>query len=63
MRRIEQIEAQILKLSPEEFAELRDWFVEQDWRMWDARIESAVRAGKIERIAYTEVIGPHETRS
>ena len=40
MRKIEEIEEQIQKLSREEFAELREWFLAHDWKAWDAQIEA-----------------------
>lgn len=48
MRKIEEIEAQIQRLSREEFAELREWFLEQDWQAWDAQIETDAAAGKLD---------------
>ncbi len=51
MRRIELIKEQIETLSPDEFAELRAWFVEHDWNSWDAQLEADVRAGKLDRLA------------
>lgn len=48
MRKIEEIEAQIQRLSREEFAELREWFLEQDWQAWDAQIEADAAAGKLD---------------
>jgi len=50
MRKAEEIEDQIQKLSREEFAELRDWFLEQDWKAWDAQIEADAKAGKLDRL-------------
>lgn len=49
MRKIEEIEQQIQRLSREEFAELREWFLEQDWKAWDAQIEADVKAGKLDK--------------
>ena len=40
MRKVEEIEAQIRSLPYEEFAELRNWLLEQDWHAWDAKIEA-----------------------
>lgn len=48
MRKIEEIEAQIQRLSREELAELREWFLEQDWKSWDAQIEADAAAGKLD---------------
>jgi len=50
MRKVEQIEQQIRELSAPEFSELRDWVLEQDWKAWDAQIESDARAGKLEEV-------------
>ena len=50
MRKVEEIEDQIQRLSREEFAELRDWFLEQDWKAWDAQIEADAKAGKLEKL-------------
>ena len=49
MRKIEEIEKQIQELSREEYAELREWFLEQDWNAWDAKIEADAKAGKLDR--------------
>ncbi|MHB1936837.1 MAG: hypothetical protein ACYDB8_00720 [Acidiferrobacterales bacterium] len=46
MRKIEEIEPQIEALSGEELAELRDWFLEQDWNVWDVQVAADVQAGK-----------------
>jgi hypothetical protein len=48
MRKLEHIEQQIRELTAAEFAELRDWVLEQDWSSWDAQIEADARAGKLE---------------
>lgn len=47
MRKIQELEEQIQRLSREEFAELREWFLEQDWQAWDAQIEADSKAGKL----------------
>lgn len=50
MRKIEEIEDQIRKLSGEDFAELRDWILEQDWRTWDAQIKADAESGRLDRL-------------
>jgi hypothetical protein len=50
MRKIEEIEQQIKNLSREEFAELREWFLKQDWKAWDAQIEADSTSGKLDRL-------------
>lgn len=50
MRKIEHIEQQIRELTASEFAELRDWVLEQDWKAWDAQIEADARSGKLDKL-------------
>jgi hypothetical protein len=50
MRKVEHIEQQIRELSSAEFAELREWVLEQDWSAWDAQIEADGRAGKLDKL-------------
>jgi len=50
MRKVEEIELQIQKLSREEFVELRDWVLQQDWKTWDAQIEADSKSGKLDRL-------------
>jgi hypothetical protein len=47
MRKLEEIEQQIRGLSASDFAELREWILEQDWTAWDKQIESDQAAGKL----------------
>jgi hypothetical protein len=47
MRKVEQIEQEIRGLSAVEFAELRQWVLEQDWVTWDRQIEADAAAGKL----------------
>jgi hypothetical protein len=50
MRKVEQIEQQIRELSAGEFSELREWVLDQDWKAWDAKVESDVRSGKLDKV-------------
>ena len=50
MRKVEEIEEQIRKLSAKEFAELREWILEQDWKAWDAQVEADAKAGKLDKL-------------
>jgi hypothetical protein len=50
MRKVEQIEQQIRELSAGEFSELRDWVLEQDWKTWDAQLETDVGSGKLDKV-------------
>lgn len=50
MRKVEQIEQEIRGLSREEFAELRDWLLQQDWAAWDVQIASDSAAGRLDNL-------------
>lgn len=45
MRKVKDIEKQIRRLSDDEYAELRDWFLERDRETWGAKLEADVRCG------------------
>jgi len=48
MSEIEQLEQRVKKLSPQDLAEFRAWFVEYDARVWDDQIEADSKAGKLD---------------
>jgi len=48
MTRVEALEEEILKLDPDEFCELREWLLEQDWERWDRQIERDADAGRLD---------------
>ncbi|MBV9494776.1 MAG: hypothetical protein JOZ54_11070 [Acidobacteria bacterium] len=50
MSKVEQLEHEIEKLSPAEFAELRAWLIERDWDEWDRQIERDFASGKLEHL-------------
>ena len=50
MTKVEQLEAEIERLSPEEFSELREWVLEKDWAAWDRQIEEDAAAGKLDKL-------------
>jgi hypothetical protein len=60
---IQELQDQILKLSPDEFAKLRDWFREQDWIAWDAQIEADSQSGKLDELIATSRRRYHELLS
>jgi hypothetical protein len=47
---VEQLEKQVEKLSAEDLARFRAWFLEFDARVWDAQIESDLKAGRLKGI-------------
>lgn len=49
MRKVQELQVEIQKLSLKEFAELRDWFCEKDWAAWDMQIAADARSGKLDR--------------
>jgi hypothetical protein len=51
MTRVEQLEQQIVQLDPDEFAQLREWLMEEDWAEWDLQIERDAASGKLDRLA------------
>jgi hypothetical protein len=59
MRKVERIEQQIRELSSSEFAELREWVLEQDWNAWDAQIGADGKAGKLDELV-AEAKGDYE---
>ena len=50
MSEVEQLEQRIKKLSQQDLAEFRAWFVEYDTRVWDAQIEADSKAGKLDKL-------------
>jgi hypothetical protein len=50
MTRVEQLEQQIVELNCDEFAQLPEWLMEQDWADWDRQIERDAASGKLDRL-------------
>jgi len=51
MSKVEAIERQIRRLSPEDLYALRAWFAAFDAEVWDRQIETDTRAGKLDALA------------
>ncbi len=49
---VQELEKAIAKLSPEELAELRAWFLEQDQDEWDRQIARDSEAGKLDKLIH-----------
>jgi hypothetical protein len=60
MSTVEQIEAAILKLSPQELSQLADWVLDLDEQRWDEQIEQDAAAGKLDFLAQ-EALAEFET--
>ena len=50
MTEVEQLVQRVQNLSPEDLAKFRAWFIEFDWKLWDAQIESDLETGKLDRL-------------
>ena len=50
MTKLQMLEEEITKLSPEELAELRDWLLERDADAWDREIEQDASSGKLDKL-------------
>ncbi len=48
---LEQIEAAILKLPPDEYQKLIQWFAQLDNQRWDEQLEKDIADGKLEDLA------------
>jgi hypothetical protein len=59
MTKVESLEREVEKLSPEELAAFREWFATYDADAWDEQIERDVRAGKLDRMA-AEALAAHD---
>ena len=47
MLRLEQIEAAILELEPDEFQQLLKWFFDLDYQRWDEQLEEDITHGRL----------------
>jgi hypothetical protein len=59
MSKVESLEQEVEKLTPEELATFREWFAAYDADAWDRQIEGDVAAGRLDRLA-AEVLAAHE---
>lgn len=50
MSEVEELEARIVKLTRQDRAKLRDWFVQIDNQLWDEQIASDFKAGKFKEL-------------
>lgn len=58
MTKIEALEREVEKLSREELAAFREWFVEYDWQAWDRELEDDVASGKLDKFG-AEALDDH----
>lgn len=50
MTKVQLIEEEIKKLSSEELAQLRDWFLQLDAERWDKELEVDAASGRLEKV-------------
>jgi hypothetical protein len=50
MSRVEQIEAAIASLEPEEFRRIARWIVELDQKQWDEQLDRDSSSGKLDAL-------------
>ena len=50
MTKVEALEEEIKKLSPQELAQLRAWLLERDAEEWDREIERDAASGKLDKL-------------
>ncbi len=48
MTKVEKIKADIEALTEKDYAQLRQWFSEKDWLMWDKQIEDDSESGRLD---------------
>ena len=59
MSKVESLESEVAKLTPQELAAFREWFAKYDADAWDRQIESDIKAGKLDRLA-AEALAAHD---
>lgn len=50
MSEVEELEQKVQRLSSEDLAKFRAWFIEFDSRLWDEQIEADLKAGKLDTL-------------
>jgi hypothetical protein len=48
VKRVEELETVIGHLDEAEYSELRRWFLERDWEIWDRQIEEDSSSGRLD---------------
>ena len=50
MSRLEQLEADVRNLSPEELRDFRAWFAQHDAELWDRQFEADAASGRFDAL-------------
>ena len=48
MTKLEKVLTDIEALTKDEFAQLRNWFIERDWEKWDDEVQNDAKLGKLD---------------
>ena len=48
MTKVQALQEEIEKLDADEWAKLRQWFIERDWEEWDREIEEDSANGRLD---------------
>jgi hypothetical protein len=59
MNRVETIEEQVQRLSPQKLVSFREWFARYDADAWDKQFDADVDAGRLDQVA-EEALADHE---
>ena len=51
MPAVQELQADVAQLSPDELARFRAWFEEFDAKVWDKQIEEDIKLGKLDHLA------------
>ena len=51
MTTVTELQKAILGLSESEYAELRQWLLDEDWERWEREFDEDVKAGKLDALA------------
>jgi hypothetical protein len=60
MTTVRDIEEAIRRLSPTDLGELRRWFASFDAALWDERLETDAKAGRLDRLTQ-EALDDHKS--
>ncbi len=45
---IDKLKSDIATLPEQDYTNLRDWFLERDWSLWDKKIKDDSKSGKLD---------------
>lgn len=48
MNKLEELQSEIETLPANQFQQLRNWFADKDWELWDQQIQADADSGKLD---------------